>query len=237
MKHFLFLLFIATACTSAQINSAIKTAGSILNEESLTTEEVGQGLKEALINGISKGSDTASKLDGYFKNPSIKIPFPPEIQKVEDKLRQLGMNKLVDDFVLSVNRGAELAAKESKPIFVTAIKSLTIQDAWGILKGEDNAATQYLQKTTTGQLTETFNPIIKQSLDQVNATKHYSDIINTYNKIPFVEKVNPNLDEYVTGRAIDGLFFLVAKEEKNIREDPVARTSDLLKKVFSQQDK
>jgi len=220
-----------SACTSQQISS---TLGTILGDEELTTAEVGSGLKEALVQGISKGSDAASKEDGYFKNNAIKILFPPEAQKVESKLRQIGLGKEVDKFVLALNRGAELAANEAKPIFVTAIKSLTIQDAWAILKGEPNAATQYLQKTTSAQLHQKFQPIIHNSLQQVNATKYYGDLVNTYNKIPLVKPVNPNLDEYATDKAIDGLFVLVAKEEANIRANPVARTTDLLKKVFAQ---
>lgn len=227
---FAFALFVSGV--SAQIS--LKKIKSAIKGESLTTEEVASGLKEALTNGVSKGSDLASKLDGYYKNPEIKIPFPPDVQQVETKLRQIGMGAQVDKFIESLNRAAEDAAKEAKPIFVTAVKSMTIQDAWSILKGEQDAATQYLKKTTTGQLTEKFMPIVRASLEKVNATKYYADLINAYNKIPLVQKVNPNLDEYATGKAIDGLFILVAKEEKNIRTNPLARTSDLLKKVFAQ---
>jgi hypothetical protein len=202
----------------------------------LTTAEVTEGLKEALINGITNGSNLASQLDGYFKNPEIKIPFPPEVRKVEDKLRQLGLGGEVDKFVLTLNRGAEDAAKEAKPIFISAIKSMTIQDAWGILKGESNAATEYLKRTTSSQLKMKFQPVIQSSLNKVNATKYYGDIVNTYNKIPLVEDVNPNLDEYATDKAIEGLFTLIAKEEEKIRRDPVARTTDLLRKVFGSQN-
>lgn len=201
-------------------------------ETPLTTAEVAEGLKEALIKGISNGSDLASQLDGYFKNPEIKIPFPPEVKKVEDKLRQIGLGNEVDKFVMTLNRGAEDAAKEAKPIFIAAIKSMTIQDAWGILRGEQDAATQYLKRTTTPQLKEKFKPVIQNSLNKVSATKYYGDIVNTYNKIPFTDDVNPNLDDYATDKAIEGLFTLIAKEEKNIRQDPVARTTELLKRVF-----
>jgi hypothetical protein len=229
--------FILTACTSAQINQTIgdvnKTLGGSSTE--LTSQQVAEGLKEALIKGISTGSDLASQVDGYFKNPEIKIPFPPEVKKVEDKLRQLGLGGEVDKFVLTLNRGAEDAAKEAKPIFITAIKSMTIQDAWSILKGSDNAATEYLKKTTSAQLKEKFKPVIQSSLDKVSATKYYGQLVTRYNQIPFVEKVNPDLNEYATDRAIEGLFLMIAKEEKNIRDNPVARTTDLLKRVFSQQ--
>jgi hypothetical protein len=133
---------------------------------------------------------------------------------------------------MTLNRGAEDAAKEAKPIFITAIKSMTIEDAWAILKGEDNAATEYLKRTTSAQLTEKFKPVIQNSLNKVNATKYYGDLVGTYNKIPLVQKVNPSLDDYATAKAVDGLFLMIAKEEKNIRKDPVARTTELLKKVF-----
>ena len=240
-RHAFFALLIAIplwqACTSAQVNQAIgdinKTLGS---ETTLSSADVAEGLKEALIKGISSGSDLASAVDGYFKNPEIKIPFPPEVKKVEDKLRQLGLGGQVDKFVVTLNRGAEDAAKEAKPIFIEAIRQMTIQDAWGILKGSDDAATQYLKRTTSGLLKEKFKPVINNSLQKVSATRYYSDIVNTYNKIPLTEDVNPNLDDYATDKAIEGLFIMIAKEEKNIRENPMARTTDLLKRVFAAQN-
>jgi hypothetical protein len=234
MKKFILIGLVCGACTSAQIsqtlNEVSKAAGT--TQPALTTEEVGGGLKEALINGISKGADLVSITDGYFKNPEIKIPFPPDVKKVEDKLRQVGLGNKVDEFVMTLNRGAEEAAKEAKPIFINAIKQLTIEDAWGILKGNPDAATQFLKRTTTPQLKEKFSPVVKAALDKVSATKYYADVVNSYNKIPFVEKVNPDLNSYATDKAIEGLFVMVAREEKNIRENPVARTTDLLKKVF-----
>lgn len=141
----------------------------------------------------------------------------------------------MDKFVLTLNRAAEDAAKEAKPIFVEAVKQMTIDDAWSILKGSNDAATQYLKKTTSALLAEKFKPIISVSLEKVNATRYYGDLINTYNKMPFVQKADPDLEGYATQKAIDGLFVMIANEEKNIRENPGARTSDLLKKVFSQQ--
>lgn len=235
MISFILLLSLVS-CTSAQISQALgEVDKAISTNQQPTTAEVSEGLKEALVKGISKGSDLVSQLDGYFKNPEIKIPFPPDVKKVEDKLRQIGLGSEVDKFVLSLNRGAEDAAKEAKPIFVAAIKQMTIQDAWAILKGQPDAATQYLKRTTTAQLKEKFKPVIQNSLNKVNATKYYGDLVNTYNKIPLVQKVNPNLDDYATDRAIEGLFVMIAKEEKNIRQDPLARTTDLLKKVFGAQ--
>lgn len=226
-------MLILAGCTSAQINQALGDANKVLGgDKPLTTAEVAEGLKEALIKGISTGSDLVSITDGYFKNAEIKIPFPSEVKKVEDAMRKIGLGGQVDKFVLTLNRGAEDAAKEAKPIFIAAIKSMTIQDAWAILKGEENAATEYLKRTTSASLKEKFKPVIQSSLNKVNATKYYGEIITRYNQIPLVEKVNPNLDDYATDKAIEGLFVMIAKEEKNIRMDPVARTTELLKRVF-----
>ncbi len=198
----------------------------------LSSEEIGAALKEALSNGVAKGADMVAQADGFYKNPDIKIPFPPEVKKVEDRLRQIGMGREVDKFVLALNRAAEDAAQEAKPIFLNAIKQMTIQDAAAILKGQPDAATQYLNRTTSAQLHEKFKPIIQSSLNKVHATQYYATLITAYNKIPLVQKVNPDLDNYATQKAIDGLFTMVAKEEKNIRQNPAARTSELLKKVF-----
>jgi hypothetical protein len=238
MKKLILIIpvLLSGACSSAQIGKALNEVNKTINQgQPLSTDEVGEGLKEALTKGISKGADIVSQLDGYFKNPEIKIPFPPEVKKVEDRLRKMGLGSEVDKFILTLNRGAEDAAKESKPIFITAIKGMTIQDAWAILKGEQNSATNYLKRTTSAQLKEKFKPVIQNSLNKVNATKYYKDLVSTYNRIPLVEKVNPNLDDYATDRAIEGLFIMIAKEEKNIRQDPMARTTELLKKVFAAQ--
>ena len=233
---FLLSFLMLGACTTAQISQTLGEINKAIGDDQLSTDQVALGLKEALINGISTGSAKASKVDGYFKNPKIKIPFPEDVQRVEDKLRKVGLGKEVDKFVLTLNRGAEEAAKEAKPIFVAAIKEMTIQDAWNILKGEDDAATQYLSRVTSTQLKAKFKPIIQKALDKTNATKYYGNIISTYNKIPFVDKADPELENYATEKAMEGLFTLIAEEEGKIREDPLARTSELLKKVFSQQD-
>jgi hypothetical protein len=237
MKRIAILLTIVLCgCTSAQINQTIGEVNKSLGSGTpLTTEEVANGLKEALIKGISNGSDIVSQLDGYFKNPEIKIPFPPEVKKVEDRLRQIGLGKEVDKFVMTLNRGAEEAAKEAKPIFISAIRQMTIQDAWGILKGEPDAATQYLKRTTSSLLKDKFRPVVQTSLDKVQATKYYGDIVTRYNQIPMVQKVNPDLNEYATDKAIEGLFIMIAKEEKNIRANPAARTTELLRRVFGSQ--
>ncbi|MBS1680334.1 MAG: DUF4197 domain-containing protein [Bacteroidetes bacterium] len=217
MKQIIFIFFIFIGfSTNAQ----------------LSTTDIANGLKEALNKGITKAADSLSKVDGYFKNPKIKIPFPPDAQKMERKLRSIGLGEDVDHFILTLNRGAEDAAMQAKPIFIDALKKMTITDAVAILKGRPDAATQYLQKTTTAQLKTQFQPIIKASLDKVNATKYYSRLANEYDKIPFVKKVNPNLAAYTTDLAIKGLFVKIAEEEKNIRANPAAQTTSLLKKVF-----
>jgi len=236
MKKIIFFLILIGSAEGAfsqiNLNKLKKVIGG---SESLSSDEVAQGLKEALTKGVSKGSDLVSQVDGYFKNPEIKIPFPPEVKQVESRLRQIGLGDEVDRFVLTLNRGAEDAAKEAKPIFIEAVKGMTIQDAWAILKGEQDAATKYLKSSTSSLLKEKFKPIIQNSLSKVNATKYYGDLVNSYNKIPLVQKVNPDLDEYATDKAIEGLFIMIAKEEKNIRANPMARTTELLKKVFGAQ--
>lgn len=235
-RPYLLLVVVLLGCSTAQINQAISDFGKAPNEVPPTTSEVAEGLREALLKGVMKGTEQLSKVDGYLGNPEIKIPFPPDVKKVEDRLRQLGMGNEVDRFVNTLNHGAEEAAKEAKPIFFDAIQTLTINDAWNILKGQPDAATQYLKRTTSGQLKTKFKPVIQSSLSRVNATKYYGDLVNTYNRIPMVEKVNPNLDDYATDLAIQGLFVMIAKEEKLIRQDPVARTTDLMKRVFSYQN-
>lgn len=236
-KLLVVLLVLSSACSSTQVTQAITEATKVLEGQSTapTTEQVAAGLKEALVKGISIGADQVSQADGFFKNPQIKIPFPPDVRKVEDKLRQIGMGSEVDRFVETLNHGAENAAKEAKPIFINAIQQMTFQDAWGILKGPEDAATQYLKRTTSPQLKAKFKPVIQNSLNHVQATKYYGDIVTTYNKIPFVEKVNPDLNEYATDLAMQGLFVMIAAEEKKIRENPIERTTDLLKKVFEYQ--
>jgi hypothetical protein len=224
------------SCSSAQINQAISDYGKSATDKTPTSSEVAEGLKEALLKGVSVGADRLSQSNGYLGNTEIKIPFPPDAQKVEDRLRKMGMNNEVDRFIATLNHGAEDAAKEAKPIFISAIQDMTIQDAWGILKGQQDAATQYLKRTTSDQLKGKFKPVIQNSLNRVSATKYYGDLVNTYNKIPLVEKVNPNLDDYATDLAIQGLFTMIAKEEKNIRQDPLARTTDVLKRVFAYQN-
>lgn len=227
------LLLITSCSAEAQL---LKDAKKLLNQGqktgSFSEGEAAQGIREALVKGTGAGVDLVSLKDGYFGNATIKIPFPEDAKIVESRLRSMGMGKQVDEAILSLNRAAEDAAKGAQPIFVGAIKSMSIQDAIGIVRGPEDAATTYLRKTTTAGLSEEFKPVIKTSLDKVNATKYWTDLINAYNKIPLVQKVNPDLSAYVTSKAIEGLFVMIAVEEKKIRKDPVARTTDILRKVF-----
>lgn len=235
----LFLLswgMFSCAATSQGIQIPTSVSEAVLKNVPVTDAEVASGLKEALAIGISKGATTASQTDGYYQNTLIRIPFPPEVKKVESTLRTVGMGSLVDNFVLSLNRAAEDAAQSAKPIFLDAIRKLTIRDVWGILTGGKDAATQYLKRTTSAELTTAFTPRIQASLEKVNATKYYTDVITAYNRIPTVQRVSPDLTSYATQKAVDGLFLLVAQEEANIRENPVARTTQLLKRVFAKQD-
>jgi hypothetical protein len=245
MIKYLFLICLAIAAGSLSASAqftipkigniklpTVGKAGTTAASSSMSNTEAANGLKEALIQGISKGAEQASQPDGFNLNSLIRIPFPPDAQKVATKLRALGLGSQVDKFELSLNRGAEQAAQSAKPIFLGAIKSLTFSDVWNILTGQKDAATQYLKRTTSDQLSTAFQPIMQQSLDQVGATKYYTQLSTTYNRLPLVQPVQTDLNQYATGKAIDGLFTLIAQEEANIRQNPVARTTELLKKVF-----
>lgn len=216
---------------STGLSSLIKsvTGGS---SDTMSTNTVASGLKEALTKGVQNGTTKLSAVDGFFKDAAIKILLPAEAQKVEKTLRNVGMGSLVDSAILSMNRAAEDAAKGAAPIFVSAIKDMSIQDAWGLLKGGDTSATSYLRTKTTSPLTAAFKPVIETSLAKVGATKHWNTLVTAYNKVPLVSKINPDLSAYVTEKALTGIFIQVGQEEKSIRQDPLARTTDLLKTVF-----
>jgi hypothetical protein len=240
--NYKILVFSLFCLVFAQPSEAQFNLGKLLGKGggqsgSLTEGEVVQGLKQALNVGVDKGATQASQVDGFFKNELIKIAVPPEAQKVAETLRKMGLGDQVDKFTLSLNRAAEDAAKKSKPIFVKAVTSMTVPDAISILKGQDDAATQYLRKSTNEDLFKTFYPVVDSTLKLNKATQYYTDIVNTYNQLPLVKKVDPDLKAYATQKTIDGLYLLIAQEEKKIREDPVARVTDLLKKVFSQAGK
>lgn len=205
---------------------------TINGSKPLTNAEVIKGLKEALNVGSNNASASASKSDGFYKNGFIKIPFPPEAVSMEQKLRAIGMGAQVDQFVLTLNRAAEEAAKKAAPVFLNTIASMTISDGFNILRGADTAATGYLRKTTSGQLHDNFKPVIQSATQKVDVTRYWNPLITAYNKIPLVIKMNPDLDEYVTGRALNGLFYLVSQEEIKIRKYPAARVTEILKRVF-----
>lgn len=195
--------------------------------------EIGSALKDALQQGTVKSTNLLSAVNGYFGNPEVKILFPPEAQKAEKTLRKAGLGKLCDNVILSLNRAAENAAKDAEPIFIDAIKHMSISDVSGILMGPNNSATMYFQKNTTAQLAAKFKPTIQVSLNKVNATKYWAQAAGEYNKLPFVKHLNPDIADYATQKAIDGLFVEIAKEELNIRKNISARTTPAMQKVFS----
>lgn len=233
----MFIGIVSTSCNSQIDFNKLKKQGTdvlggVKGSTALTNADIIAGLKEALTVGSKNAVGLASKVDAYYKNPALFIPFPPEAKKVQETLINLGQTKLVNDFTLTVNRAAEDAAKEAAPIFINAVKAMTINDGLNILNGSNDAATNFLKANTQAELLKKFRPIIEKSLSKVNATKYWESIITTYNKVPLVTKMNPDLAGYTTQRAIDGFFILVAKEELNIRQNPAARVSDILKKVF-----
>ncbi len=201
----------------------------------ISEAEAAQGIREALAQGLTNAVLKLNREDGFFKDALYKILLPPDAKKVENTLRSLGFNSLVDKAILQINRGAEDAAGFAKPIFVDAVKSMTLQDAIGLVRNGDTSATHFFREKTTEKLLAAFLPIIKSSLDKVDATKYYGDVISRYNNFPTtIRKINPDLANFVTAKATDALFDLVAVEEKNIRTNIAARTTDILKKVFGQ---
>jgi hypothetical protein len=233
LSAFLSILLLS-ACTAQQIQSTLDTLSG--GGQGLTTAEVAAGLKQALELGIGEGAERLSRQDGYFKSP-YKIMLPPEARNVAERLKSVpGFNQVEDIVLERINRGAEDAAKRARPIFNEAIRQMTFADAMDILLGADNAATNYLQRTTYNALYQEFSPVIIESLDKFNARSYWADAVNAYNMIPFVERANPNLDDYVTNEALKGLFAMVEKKEKQIRTDVGSRTTDLLRKVFARQD-
>ena len=240
MKRVFTLLFLAAICIHSEAQGLKgllnKAKDAISKPGGLSNDDIIAGLKEALIVGSQKGSNTLSQVDGFFANAALKILLPPEAVKVENTLRKVGLGKQVDDAILSMNRAAEDACKSAAPIFGNAVKQMSFGDALGILKGSDTAATGYLRGKTTEELTNAFRPVIEESLKKVDATKYWNTLITSYNKVNILgggQKINPDLSAYVTDKALSGIFTQVAIEEKNIRKDPLARTSDILKKVFA----
>jgi hypothetical protein len=226
--------FLAVLLVSGFISSCAELGNITSNIPSTITEaEAAQGIREALIQGVDHGVSSLNKQDGFFGNQAYKLLLPPDAQRIESTLRQLGMGSTVDRAILQINRAAEDAIGAARPIFSDAIRSITIADAINIIRGPKDAATQYFRQRTTDKLIAAFSPIIKSSLDKLSATKYYGDVVNTYNNFPTtLNKLNPDLPSYVTGKAVDALFDQIALEEANIRANPVARTTEILKKVF-----
>lgn len=202
----------------------------------VSNADIAQGLREALDKGIDTQVTKLTATDGFYKNGLVKILLPAELQKVDKTLRDIGLASLADEGLKMMNRAAEDAVKESTPIFINAVKGITFNDARNILLGNDEAATTYLKSSTNTQLYAKFNPVIKSSFSKVGADKVWANIITTYNKVPLVTKVNPDITDYVTTKALDGVYKMIAVEEKDIRNNLAARTSTLLQKVFALQD-
>lgn len=228
-----------TSSAQIKIPGVLRQAANSLAQGGEPSQvEIGSALKEALEIGISAGTDRLSMQNGFLGNAAVKLLFPPEAQKVEKTLRGLGLDKPCDDFVMSMNRAAELAVKEAKPIFISALKQLSLQDATNILLSkEKNTATTYFQRATSVALNAKFQPIIADALNRTEATRYWTDMSTRYNKVPFVTKVQTDLTAYATQKAMDGLFYEVAQEELKIRSNSGARSSALLQKVFGYADR
>jgi len=236
MKTYLAAVIIALAILPATSFSQLGKLKNLVSKGSgsgVTENEAGQGIKEALAKGVTTAVLNLNKTDGFFGSNIYKMLLPPDAQKIETTLRKAGMGAQVDKAILAINRGAEDAVGFAKDIFISAIKEMTLTDALNILKGNKDAATQYFKQKTSEKLIAAFTPSVKSSLDKVEATKYYGDIVTKYNSFPTTfKKVNPDLPSYVVGKSVDALFDQVAKEEANIRDNPMARTSEILKKVF-----
>lgn len=232
-KTILLLIAGLTFSSCAEMQQIANQLPGVLEQGNV---DIAGGLKEALNNGINKQVTKLTAVDGFYKNEMVKILLPEELQKVDAGLRKIGLGKLADDGLRAINRTAEDAVKEATPIFVDAIKGMTFTDAKNILMGNESAATTYLQSSTSTALYAKFNPVIKNSFAKVGADKIWTNIITKYNAIPLVKKVNPDLTDYTTNKAMEGVFKMISVEEKNIRTDLNSRTSDLLKKVFALQD-
>ncbi len=229
-----FLLLLFTGCD--ELNHLVSQYPDVANQTMAPTQtEIVAGLKDALKVGIKNAVKSTSKKDGFNGNSLIHIPVPDEAQKVVEVVNTLGLNSLVGDFETSLNRAAEEASGKAVDIFVNSITQMTFNDAVAIWKGDDNAATEYLKRTSYTQLEDAFDPITKKAIEDVGVTAYWDDLAKVYNNVPFVTKVNPDLNKYVNEKAIDGLFLMVANEEKKIRENPAARVTDILKRVFGYQ--
>lgn len=228
----LAFLFAVTFSYAGFLDDMLNKIPSLSSKQELDDSTVISGLKEALSIGTDKAVKEVSKTDGYLGNNAIKILMPEKIQKVADVLRKVGYEKPVDDFILSMNRAAEKAAPKAAAYFVDSVKEMTFEDAKKILNGGDTAATDFFKSKTYDKLFSDFKPVISSSMDEVGVTRSYKEMMGRYTSVPFMKAESLDVDNYVTTKALDGLFYMVAREEKKIRTDPAARVTDLLKKVF-----
>lgn len=236
MTAFAAALLLTVALPAQGLKDIMNKAKSQLTG-SLSEDEIGSALKEALNNGVGEAVGFLSTPDGYYKSV-YKVLLPEEARQVTAKLKAVpGFENVEDQLIEKMNRAAEDAAAQAKPIFLNAIKQMTFKDAMNLLMGEKDAATRYLDRTTSEQLYNAFKPVIVEALDKVNAREYWRGAVTAYNRIPLVKKTNPELDDHVTRAALVGLFALVEKKEADIRANPGARSSELLKKVFAKQDK
>ncbi|WP_121666390.1 DUF4197 domain-containing protein [Mesonia aquimarina] len=234
MKRLICLFLIFTCFSCAELQTIAENMPN--NTYGISETEIANGLKQALDKGIDEQVTKLTQTDGFYKNELVKIALPAELQKVEKSLRSIGLGSLADEGILALNRAAEDAVKEATPIFVGAVREMTFTDAKNILLGDQNAATQYLENKTTSALYNKFNPVIKNSFAKVGADQIWESIISRYNKIPLTENVNPDLTDYVTSEALDGVYTMIAVEEKEIRTNINSRTTALLERVFALQD-
>ena len=233
MKKFYLFFFILSFTSCAELQ---QIADQIPQQGTITNTEIAGGLKQALNKGIDLQVSKLTEEGGFFRNELVRITLPPELQKVDRTLRDVGLDALADEGLMVLNRAAEEAVKEATPIFVNAVQEITFADARNILLGSDTAATAYLSDKTSDELYSKFNPVIKESLDKVGATQIWSNLIQRYNALPLTSSVNPDLPDYVTEEALEGVFTMISLEEQKIRNDLSARTTSLLQKVFALQD-
>ncbi len=230
--YFIYSFLLLPFFSSSQIDISKIGKKIIKTNSKISEKETSKGLMEALKQGSRYAVQEASKKGGFNNNQLIRIPFPKEAKKIKKTLSEIGFQKSIQDFESKMNEAAENASKEALDILIAEVKNIKIKDAFKILKGEENAATLYLKEQSYSSLETKFSPIIKTSMEKINIYKYWNPLIKKYNSIPFSKKINPNLEEYITTKAIDGLFFLIEKEEKEIRQNPERRLSDILKKVF-----
>lgn len=216
------------------MNNLTKDPVNKITQTALSETEIGQGLKEALVVGINSAVTALSQSGGYFNNENIKIPLPKQLNFLDSTLRKIGMGDKIDEFVLSMNQAAEAAAPEARDIFLDALFEMNITDAQKILQGTDTAATEYFKDKTYEELTAAFQPTIDKALTQYDVTDQYEALLDQYKTIPFASKIKMlSPDEYVISKALDGLFFALGEKETEIRHNPAARVTDLLKQVFN----